>query len=317
MISLLKKLIEIDSTTENEFKISLFLNNYLIDKGFTVEPLKNNLFAYKTPDPEIILCTHMDTVPPYFVWSEDTEYLYGRGSCDAKCQIVAMIKACEGYKNVGLLFTTGEETDHKGIKLMNKLLINYLKLKPKIFVIGEPTNLKMISLQKGCINGKIKTYGKKVHSGYPYDGVNALSEMIDYLYQLFNLEEDFPSCYFNGYFVDGGIASNVIADKSEFHFCIRFKGESKDIIDYIKNIVKTGDLNIDAVSEPIKCNTLEGFPITEANFVTDLNHFNTDAKKFIYGCGNILDAHTDNEKIRKKDLMKCVDGYKRIIESIN
>src|SRR2546428_7334460 len=64
--------------------------------------------------PVVTLSTHMDTVPPFFPSSEDDEFIRGRGACDTKGIIAAMISTAEnllaaGTRNFGLLFVVGEE----------------------------------------------------------------------------------------------------------------------------------------------------------------------------------------------------------------
>jgi len=69
--------------------------------------------------PVVTLSTHMDTVPPFFPSSEDDEFIRGRGACDTKGIIAAMISAAENLlaartRNFGLLFVVGEEKDSLG-----------------------------------------------------------------------------------------------------------------------------------------------------------------------------------------------------------
>ena len=74
--------------------------------------------------PDVVLSTHMDTVPPFFGCTEDDEFLYGRGSCDAKGIIAAQVAAADRLREagvkVGLLFVVGEERDSAGAKVANK-----------------------------------------------------------------------------------------------------------------------------------------------------------------------------------------------------
>src|SRR6202035_5542263 len=77
-----------------------------------------NVFAH-WGDPVVTLSTHMDTVPPFFPAKEDDEFIWGRGSADAKGIIAAMIGAAEGLleagtRNFGLLFVVGEERNSAG-----------------------------------------------------------------------------------------------------------------------------------------------------------------------------------------------------------
>src|SRR6202030_4864377 len=83
-----------------------------------VEAQRFNVFA-SWGKPVVTLSTHMDTVPPFFPLSEDDEFFWGRGACDAKGIIAAMISAVEkllaaGTRNFALLFVVGEERNSAG-----------------------------------------------------------------------------------------------------------------------------------------------------------------------------------------------------------
>lgn len=326
MNSLLKDLIDIESISGNEYIVCKYLENYLIKNNWKIKLQKindnsYNLFAYiDNENPETILCTHMDTVPPFFESYEDETHIYGRGSCDAKCHIVSMIYACnklinDGYKDLGLLFTASEETDHAGIKKANEL-----NLTPKNFIVGEPTNLKLMISQKGCINGSIECFGKKSHSGYPDKGDCAISKLVDILYTISNYK-DFPSndidgdTYFNYYIKNGGVASNVINDYASAEFCIRCPVNTNIIREKLRDIVGIkGKLNIDACGEPIKLKKIDNFDYDIASYVTDLSHFKCKYNRLLFGAGSIFDAHTNNEKVNKKDLIIAVEKYIEMIK---
>ena len=113
----LSKLINIPSITGEEADISLFLEQTLIASGWDVISQKVtekrvNIYA-KSAEPKIVFSTHMDTVPPYIPFSEDSSYIYGRGACDAKGCIAVQLNAAEQLRAqgvpVGLLFVVGEE----------------------------------------------------------------------------------------------------------------------------------------------------------------------------------------------------------------
>src|SRR5260370_17163606 len=83
-----------------------------------VEARRFNVFA-SWGTPIVTLSTHMDTVPPFFPSREDDEFVWGRGSCDAKGIIAAMIFAvekllAEGISDLCLLFVVGEERNSAG-----------------------------------------------------------------------------------------------------------------------------------------------------------------------------------------------------------
>ena len=68
--------------------------------------------------PDLVFSTHMDTVPPYIPFSEDEDFVYGRGVCDAKGIIAAQVAAAEALRSegfrIGLLFVSGEDATRRG-----------------------------------------------------------------------------------------------------------------------------------------------------------------------------------------------------------
>lgn len=116
-VEILTKFIKINSTTGNENTFTVFLAAMLKDLGYTVEfqtvsedPLQQNILAYRGSRDNIrlVLNSHMDTVPPYIEFREDSESLYGRGSCDAKGSIATQITAAQNlfstHGDVGIAY---------------------------------------------------------------------------------------------------------------------------------------------------------------------------------------------------------------------
>src|ERR1700761_9329768 len=127
-LDLTRRLVDIESLTYNEGAVGEYLDTILQERGFAVErtPVPQppqsrysgprfNLYASYAAKPEVVLSTHMDTVPPFITSSEDDLYLYGRGACDAKGIIAAQLAAAERLREAGvavaLLFVVGEERD--------------------------------------------------------------------------------------------------------------------------------------------------------------------------------------------------------------
>src|SRR5215213_2646344 len=119
LFELTKNLMQIPSVSGDEEAVGFFLRDYLESLGWTVElqPVsenQNNVIAYLNENPRVFLSTHMDTVPPYLLPTEDNEKIYGRGACDAKGIIASQIFAAEelrkqGVTGIGLLYTVDEE----------------------------------------------------------------------------------------------------------------------------------------------------------------------------------------------------------------
>src|SRR5687768_3589744 len=121
VFELTRTLIDIESITNDEEAVGHFLYHYLEPLAeqyggaielIEVEPRRNNVFVQWGHPLLVTLSTHMDTVPPFFAAREDDEYIWGRGACDTKGIIAAMIKAAEallesGERNFGMLFVVG------------------------------------------------------------------------------------------------------------------------------------------------------------------------------------------------------------------
>src|SRR5262245_31734459 len=124
---LTRRLIDIESITPNEREIGNFLYGYLAEmarryKGeierMEVEPGRDNVFVCFGA-PTVTLSTHIDTVPPYIPSGETDDRITGRGACDTKGIISAMISAADnllrkGMRDFGLLFVVGEERNSAG-----------------------------------------------------------------------------------------------------------------------------------------------------------------------------------------------------------
>src|SRR6201985_189453 len=155
-IQLTRNLMDIESTTFNEGAVGAYLAEFLAGRGYAVERTsvpqspktashgeRFNVYAGTAGEtPDVVLSTHMDTVPPFIPSSEDEQNIYGRGACDAKGIIAAQIAAAERLREagvkVGLLFVVGEERDSGGAKTAN------LKPKGSRFIInGEPTDNRL------------------------------------------------------------------------------------------------------------------------------------------------------------------------------
>ena len=127
VFSLTRALVDIESITGNEEQVGDYLISLLNDlarlyagvvEKIEVEPGRSNVFA-AFGEPVVTLSTHLDTVPPFFPSRDDGEFIWGRGACDVKGIIAAMLCATQrllaaGVRNFGLLFVVGEERNSAG-----------------------------------------------------------------------------------------------------------------------------------------------------------------------------------------------------------
>ncbi len=93
LFELTKSLVNMASVTGHEKACAEFVKGYLAQLGFQAELMpvsrdRSNVFA-TWGKPDIVLSTHLDTVPPFFPAHEDADHIYGRGSCDAKGIVAA------------------------------------------------------------------------------------------------------------------------------------------------------------------------------------------------------------------------------------
>lgn len=181
IVNLTRDLLRIPSPSGDERGIGKFLVRRL-KKSFNVKIQKVgnrfNILATKG-ETRLILTTHMDTIPKQLEIKEDDNYLYGRGACDAKGIIAAMICAGEeaikkGLNNFGILLDVDEEKDFSGVKKAIKLI------NPGFVIVGEPTDFKIAIGQKGLIGIKIKCFGISA-SGSSEKGISAIDKLIEIL----------------------------------------------------------------------------------------------------------------------------------------
>jgi len=325
LFELTKKLVAIPSPSGEEKEVIDFLSAYLKSLGFFVElqevsKERFNIYA-RYGEPIIVFSTHMDTVLPFLPLNEDSGFIYGRGTCDAKGIIAAQIKAAEklissGIEQIGLLFVVGEESGSDGAKKAN-----FIPNSSQFLINGEPTDNKLAVGTKGALRVKISTTGKAAHSAYPERGESAIVKLLDVLNELRNIS--FPTDNLLGETslnigtISGGTQANVIPDRADAELMIRTVSEVSIIKDIIED--KLGDrAEIDYLfeSQPVFLETLEGFERSVVSFATDIPLLTNWGKPFLLGPGSILDAHTPGEKISKKELLRAVDLYCKLVEKL-
>jgi acetylornithine deacetylase len=315
LFELTKKLVNIPSVTGFEDKIADFLCSYLEGQDFNlkeqiIDKRRRNILATAGSAPRVILCTHMDTVPPHFSASEDEHYIYGRGACDAK-GIMG-----EGVTEIGLLVVVGEETDSIGAKMANSL-----KVGSDFVIFGEPTENKLGIAHKGIVTFKITAKGKAAHSAFPQSGESAIEMLLDALQRIYALDfgQDpvMGSSVLNIGTIEGGIAPNVVADSAGAEITIRSVLPSKQILQKVKAVLKRNvEITVVTQSEVQKLFTVPGLDQAILPYGTDIPHLKSFGKPLLLGPGSFLVAHTEGEKIEKRQLLEAVKIYKDIVREL-
>ncbi|GJQ09568.1 hypothetical protein GpartN1_g1359.t1 [Galdieria partita] len=281
-----------------------------------------NVFASRLgdPNPSIVFCSHLDTVPPFIPSSvRDDGFLYGRGVCDARGLVASMLIAAQNFsRGVGLLFVTGEETDHDGMKEANKL-----RLDTEYLIVGEPTENKIPIAQAGVLKMKLISEGVSCHSAYPERGKSAIVPLIKLLSELLEFK-DYPKdpelgeTVLNVGLMSGGIADNVIPDRASADIMFRVVSEPEIVEKMVEKLAKKYSIVTKTYSKngPVRLYYLEGFPTFVAKYNTDIPYAKFYHKALLFGAGSILDAHTSQERISLDDLRKLPESYIHIANKL-
>jgi acetylornithine deacetylase/succinyl-diaminopimelate desuccinylase-like protein len=176
-----------------EHRVTAYLEEYFRALGVPYErhpvaPNRENIVArLNVPGAKrtLILEAHQDTVPidgmtidPFGAKIEGNR-LYGRGSCDIKGGMSAML-ACfarlvrekpEGRCNVIMACTVDEENTMLGVRELVK------HVQADFAVVAEPTNLNIVHAHKGVVRWNLFTTGRSCHSSSPEKGLNAIYRM--------------------------------------------------------------------------------------------------------------------------------------------
>jgi acetylornithine deacetylase len=320
VFALTRKLIDIESTTGMEASVGAALANELTQLGYNVErmPVEGDRFNVwathpEHPRPELVLSTHMDTVPPFIPSSETTDRIYGRGSCDAKGIIAAQIGAAEKLKAagiyVGLLFLVGEERDSQGAQVANQQPRG-----AKFLINGEPTENKLALASKGTLRVELVARGKMAHSAYPELGESAIEKLLDALENVRKLKLPMNpkagSCTMNIGLIEGGRAPNVIPDYACAHLLYRLVGPMEELRQAIISAAgEKAEPNFILEIPYMEFATVPGIETMIAAFTTDIPALTAWGKPLLIGPGSIHVAHTEGEYIEKHELLAAIDLY--------
>jgi acetylornithine deacetylase len=329
-----RNLCEIESTTYNEGAAGDFLAGFLAGRGWSVDktpveqPAENpnggprwNVYAGAAGEtPDLVFSTHIDTVPPYIPFSEDAEFVYGRGVCDAKGILAAQVAAAEALRalgfRIGMLFLSGEERDSAGAIAANKSPRG-----SRFLINGEPTENRLALASKGALRASFRSTGKMAHSAYPELGESAIHKLVQVLSRLLALPlpvlEDIGPSTLNIGQIHGGYAPNVIADKAEAQVLVRTVTDSAPMRAQL--VEAAGDLaEVEFTLDTpfIRLCAVEGLPTMVAKFSTDIPQLSNWGQPLLLGPGSIHVAHTPQEKLAKKELLEAVDLYIKVARQL-
>ena len=199
LIETLADLVRIDSVnpafepSHGEAEVQKFVLNFFKTRGIEVWeqpvlPDRPNVIAKlagRNPSRRMVFEAHCDTagvegmvIPPFEPQIRDGR-MWGRGTCDTKAGLAAMMIVVSDMKKSGevppcevwVVSSIGEEYSYPGVLKLRE------NLQAAAAVVSEPTEMKMIVASKGCLRCRITMHGKAAHSSKPHLGINAIDHM--------------------------------------------------------------------------------------------------------------------------------------------
>ena len=279
--------------------------------------------------------------PAHFERSEIV--ISGRGTVDAKACVATQIQAvlslldssavsASASDDLALLFVVGEEATGDGMRrYSDSHLYRHIADGLDAVIFGEPTELKLASGHKGVVRVDLTARGKAAHSGYPWLGRSANSMIIPALMVLDALgdlapeegglarSDKYGNSTVNVGLIRGGVAANVVAEHAEASVLMRLAGGT---IEEARGAVgrAVGGMGLEvAYSQgygPIGLDAdVDGFEVITVNYGTDVPmlEVNSGVKRYLYGPGSILVAHSDHEGLTVGDLEEAVQGYIKLV----
>ena len=344
-----QELLSIDSTSGKERKVAEWLaerlpgmfpaaNRPVLRAEEVGDGTLNLLLTWGTP--RIVFCSHLDTVPPYIepIFPEGVflsepslreTVIKGRGSCDAKGQVFAIVEACkrlaeEGKTDFGMLLLAGEETGSWGAKAFAKT-----DFRAEYLVVGEPTDNCMVSASKGTKSFDLKFTGEPFHSGYPQYGVSAVDLFVEFVNALkakdFGMDPVLGETTWNIGLLHSDNPQNILSPELTCRLYFRTTFVSDEAVcqwmDEASSVIPglTGNLAVTARGgdTPARYWTVEGLPSKSVAFGSDAPHLKNFTHKAICGPGSITVAHRDDEHVLVADLATAVEQYIALYQAVS
>lgn len=330
MLDRLERWLRIDSTTGNEARFLETLETVFTERDVAYrrqsvssddDRPRWNVIAERTPDPSLLFSTHVDTVPPHLPVRREGETIFGRGACDTKGGLVAMLEAArrlaeDGYDDFGFLLVVGEEVDHRGAKAAREL-----ELEPDRIILCEPTQNRVVAGQKGMIKARLTASGRAGHSAFPNEGLSAIHRLLESLQRIHT--EQWPEdpllgpTTLNVGTISGGVAANVFAPSAEAEVLFRTVSSSEPLIERLHALAGEGvEVEVVTYNDPVEFD-----PPDEVE--TDVVPFNTDATYlaelgpiWLSGPGDIRVAHSEDEQITLEQLREGVTRYESLARRV-
>ncbi|MGL6097666.1 MAG: M20 family metallopeptidase [Fimbriiglobus sp.] len=340
----------------HEGRVTDFLEARLRDLGVPyrrtpVAPGRDNLVAtYTPPTPapfHVLWEAHQDTVPvdgmvidPFAGVTTDGR-LYGRGACDVKAGIAAMLTAFArlvrekppGSAAVTLAFTIDEEHTFLGVQHLMES-----GARADFAIVAEPTGLDIVIAHKGVARWQLDTAGVAGHSSRPDRGVNAVYRMARVVRRIEEYAARLETSRYDALLgpptlsvgvIHGGVSPNTIPDHCRIEIDRRLlPGESAAaaVADLEQFLRDSPDLTFPVTTIPprLACPPLNpaGSDVVVAKLGAAIGRhavvgvpYGTDASTIaeagvpavVFGPGDIAQAHTKDEWVELAEVERAAD----------
>ena len=354
-VKTLERALKLYTPSLREKSLADFLATVCEDLGFRdihTDDVGNIIATKGSGSPKIMLCGHMDTVPGRIKVRKEENYLFGRGSSDAKGPLIAMLFAAASVeKNNGTVTFVGavdEEGNATGIKSLthDKPDVDYA-------IFGEPSGTKQITIgYKGriAINLKINV-GDSAHASAPWLAKNAIEESSLFLNQIKNKLESGQEEKTKGMIltatiteIKGGLSHNVTPRECDSTLDIRIPvgtncklveeklskvvkeiSKSRGVEAFYSIIDETEPFEAQHSSPLVRALTLAVLDIEKQRPTlirkTGTGDMNVIGNKLsipvvTYGPGDPHAAHTIDEKISIDEYLRGIEVLKRTIQHL-
>ncbi|MER8563371.1 M20 family metallopeptidase [Mesorhizobium sp. M0578] len=369
-VALLEDLVKIESvnpslssTGSGERRVAEYLERFCKERNLqyelqhVVDGRANFLTSVpgRDPDRRVLFIAHMDTVPtdnwasdPFLAVQKDGR-IYGRGSCDTKGSLSAMLIA---------LTTLGDRQPSATVVVAASIDEEYRKIGARAIalsgtsyeaaVVGEPTELELVVAHKGSVRWQIEVQGVPAHTSKPHLGVNAITGMAKVILALNEHGQDLASRTqplvspptLTVSLIEGGLELTTVPPSCRIWIDRRLvPGERpgqalQEVEDILQGMRDREGIKVRSVlpaledPAPISAESSKIAAVAAAACANVAGTgryigvpYGTDASQLslagipciVLGPGSIDRAHTNNEFVELDQLAKAVDIYQQIM----
>jgi acetylornithine deacetylase/succinyl-diaminopimelate desuccinylase-like protein len=322
-----------------------------------VLPGRSNLIARLQPPNKIrrtiLLAPHLDTVgaeESQFISRRKNGRLHGRGACDTKGSVAAMLIAlCElaearsRPRETEIIFAglIDEENAQAGSRTLMAS-----GFKADLAIVGEPTKLQVVTAHKGSLWLQLATHGRTAHGATPHLGKNAVHEMArivdvletDYAVQLRRRKHKLLGAgTVNVGTIAGGAQPNIVPDRCVISIDRRtLPGETeagvrREIAVLLKSKKLSAAISSTKLAPALPMETNDKIPLVQACLRSagqtkpvGVDYFCDAAvlsaagiPSVVFGPGDIAQAHTADEWISLAELERGKNLLLNFLKSLS